>query len=60
MLTQISLVSKDDAQAGRFFSDLHADPAINRLIEKAGWTEAIIPGRRRVTSPRCTRSVWTM
>ena len=39
MLTQISLASKDDAQAGRFFSDLHADPAINRLIEKAGWTE---------------------
>mmetsp|Transcript_5 Transcript_5/g.16 ORF Transcript_5/g.16 Transcript_5/m.16 type:complete len:106 (+) Transcript_5:989-1306(+) len=31
--------SKDNAQAGRFFSDLHADPAINRLIEKAGWTE---------------------
>lgn len=39
MLTQISLVSKDDAQAGRFFSDLHADPAVNRLIEKAGWTK---------------------
>jgi len=41
IVAQIALVSKDDSQAARFFSDLHADPTVNRLIEKAGWTHGV-------------------